>query len=331
MINRIRATTITLRPATSADVPAILRCIRGLAEYERLAHECVATEALLRDTLFGADARCRGGARRTWRGDGGVRALVPELLHLPRSARDLPGRSLRVPGASRTGASDGGSWPQLARTAVERGYGRVEWAVLDWNIDAIRFYESLGAVPMGEWTTYRLTGDALAALGAARARPACVLPRWVRRAILAGGGGGRPLAAGEGPPCASGFSHYAPTTTVTPSVFVSVAAHAVLIGAAVYGTGSPVAPARRGDHAARLLPPASRPGAGERGNARADPVRRRRQRRAGDRARRVVTGTPAGAPRPDEAKGGRGHGGRRPARPAVGGARAVGRTPSTRF
>ncbi|NUP54248.1 MAG: GNAT family N-acetyltransferase, partial [Gemmatimonadaceae bacterium] len=49
-----------------------------------------------------------------------------------------------------------------------RGYGRVEWAVLDWNVDAIRFYESLGAVPMGDWTTYRLTGDSLATLGVAR-------------------------------------------------------------------------------------------------------------------------------------------------------------------
>jgi GNAT superfamily N-acetyltransferase len=58
----------------------------------------------------------------------------------------------------------------LAQTAVSRGYGRLEWAVLDWNVDAIRFYESLGAVPMSDWTTYRVTGPALAALGSGSRR-----------------------------------------------------------------------------------------------------------------------------------------------------------------
>jgi len=60
----------------------------------------------------------------------------------------------------------------LAHVAVSRGYGRLEWAVLDWNVDAIRFYESLGAVPMSDWTTYRVTGEALATLGSTRNVPA---------------------------------------------------------------------------------------------------------------------------------------------------------------
>ncbi len=155
----------TLREATSADVPAILRCIRGLAEYERLAHQCVATEALLRETLFGADPAAevvlaaRGEetagfalwfrSYSTFLARPGI--YLEDLFVFPAHRGQGIGRRLLA---------------HLARTAVQRGYGRVEWAVLDWNADAIRFYESLGAVPMGDWTTYRLTGDPLAALGA---------------------------------------------------------------------------------------------------------------------------------------------------------------------
>jgi GNAT superfamily N-acetyltransferase len=153
-----------LRAATPADVPAILACIQGLAEYERLAHQCVATEARLRETLFGPapaaevvlatrGAETAGFALwfrsySTFLAQPGI--YLEDLFVFPAHRGRSLGRRLLA---------------HLARTAVERGYGRVEWAVLDWNVDAIRFYESLGAMPMQDWITYRLTGDSLAALG----------------------------------------------------------------------------------------------------------------------------------------------------------------------
>jgi GNAT superfamily N-acetyltransferase len=156
----------SLRPATRADIPVILQCIRGLAEYERLAHECVATEALLEESLFGDSPAAEvtlafDGDRpagfalwfrsySTFLAKPGI--YLEDLFVFP----EFRGRGL---GKLLLGF--------LAQTAVERGYGRLEWAVLDWNSDAIGFYESLGAIPMAEWTTYRLRGDALPALAAA--------------------------------------------------------------------------------------------------------------------------------------------------------------------
>ncbi|MDB4881492.1 MAG: GCN5-related N-acetyltransferase [Gemmatimonadetes bacterium] len=156
---------IALRAATPADVPTILQCIRALAEYERLAEACVATEELLRDALFGE----RPAAEVVLAFDGDTVAgfalwfrsfstflarpgiYLEDLFVFPEYRRRGLGRRLLA---------------HLARTAVERGYGRVEWAVLDWNEDALRFYRSLGAVPIDEWTICRLTGDALPALAA---------------------------------------------------------------------------------------------------------------------------------------------------------------------
>jgi GNAT superfamily N-acetyltransferase len=155
----------TLRAATPADVPTILRCIRGLAEYERLAHQCVATEGLLAESLFGAAPAAEvvlafegtepAGFALWFRSYSTFLArpgiYLEDLFVFPEFRGRGLGRRLLA---------------HLARTATERGYGRVEWAVLDWNEDAIRFYESLGAAPMSDWTTYRVTGDALATLGA---------------------------------------------------------------------------------------------------------------------------------------------------------------------
>jgi GNAT superfamily N-acetyltransferase len=156
--------TISLRTATVVDLPDILRCIQGLAEYERLAHECLATEELLRESLFGPTPAAHVVLAMQGADTAGFALWFPsfstflarpgvyleDLFVFPRFRGRGVGRRLLA---------------HLAATALERGYGRLEWAVLDWNVDAIRFYESLGAVPMSEWTTYRVTGPALAALG----------------------------------------------------------------------------------------------------------------------------------------------------------------------
>ncbi len=150
----------TLRPATADDVPIILRCIQGLAEFERLPHECVATEELLRSSLFSGDpaafvtlafAGSEPAGFALWFRSYSTFLARPgiyleDLFVFPEFRAHGLGRQLLT---------------FLARSAVERGYGRLEWAVLDWNENAIRFYKSLGAIAMDDWTTYRVTGDAL--------------------------------------------------------------------------------------------------------------------------------------------------------------------------
>jgi GNAT superfamily N-acetyltransferase len=157
----------TLRPATEADIPVILRCIQGLAEYERLSHECLATEALLRETLFGVDRV----AEVTLAFDGDAAAGFALWFRSYSTFLARPGIYLEdlfvFPEFRGTGLGRR-LLASLARTAVERGYGRLEWAVLDWNVDAIRFYESLGARPMNEWTVYRVAGEALTGLAGKR-------------------------------------------------------------------------------------------------------------------------------------------------------------------
>jgi GNAT superfamily N-acetyltransferase len=150
--------------AGERDVPALLRLIRGLAEYERLADQVTATEAALRESLFGP--RSAAEALIAYAGDEPVGFAVyfhnystflarrgmylEDLFVLPAWRKQGCGRALLT---------------AVARIAVERRCGRMEWAVLDWNEPALRFYRSLGAVPMDQWTVYRLTGEALARLG----------------------------------------------------------------------------------------------------------------------------------------------------------------------
>ena len=156
---------VTLRPATLHDVPTILRCIQGLAEYEKLSHECHATEALLRESLFGPTP----SAEVTLAMAGDAPAGFALWFRSYSTFLARPGiylEDLFVFPEFRGLGIGKQLLTSLARTAVERGYGRLEWAVLDWNVDAIGFYESLGAVPMGDWTTYRLAGESLRAAGA---------------------------------------------------------------------------------------------------------------------------------------------------------------------
>jgi GNAT superfamily N-acetyltransferase len=154
---------ITLRPATRADVPVVARLIRALAEYERLAHECLADEAALGAHLFGP----RPYAEVLIAEVGGEAAGFALFFHNYSTFLTKPGIYLEdlfvVP--ERRGLGLGRRLlAALAALAVERGCGRLEWSVLKWNAPAIGFYERLGAVPMEEWQVYRLAGEPLAAL-----------------------------------------------------------------------------------------------------------------------------------------------------------------------
>ena len=151
---------IQIRTAIADDAPLVLAFIRELAAYERLSDEVIATEDDLRRTLFGepAHAGCRI-AEIDGRPAGFALFFFSYSTFLGRPGlylEDLFVRpEFRGRGVGRTVLSD------LARIAVERGCGRMEWSVLDWNEPAIGFYRRLGATAMDEWTTYRLSDDAL--------------------------------------------------------------------------------------------------------------------------------------------------------------------------
>ncbi|MBL8747227.1 MAG: GNAT family N-acetyltransferase [Phycisphaerae bacterium] len=157
---------INLRPAAPADLPLILDLIRELAEYEREPDAVDATEALLHTHLFSErpSAECiiaelhstpQGFALffhnfSTWRGRPGL--YLEDLFVRPQARGKGIGKAMLI---------------HLAQLAVERGCARMEWSVLDWNEPALAFYRTLGAKPMTEWTTWRLTGDALSRLARA--------------------------------------------------------------------------------------------------------------------------------------------------------------------
>jgi GNAT superfamily N-acetyltransferase len=149
-----------IRPAIPNDVPTIARLIRALAEYERLTHQVVLDEKLLHEHLFGqrpyAEVLLAHETNHvlgfalffhnysTFLGRPGI--YLEDLFVEPEHRGKGHGKALLL---------------ALARLAVERGCGRLEWAVLNWNEPAIQFYRRLGAEPMNEWTVYRLTGNAL--------------------------------------------------------------------------------------------------------------------------------------------------------------------------
>ena len=154
---------IWLRVATERDVPLILSFIRELAEYERLSHEVVATEEVLRASLFGERP-----AAEVMIGDyGGEPAGFALFFHNFSTFLGRPGIHLEdlyvTPGLRGRGVGRA-MLAYLARLAKERGCGRLEWSVLDWNEPAIKLYKSIGAIPMDDWTTYRVTGEALEGL-----------------------------------------------------------------------------------------------------------------------------------------------------------------------
>jgi GNAT superfamily N-acetyltransferase len=154
---------IAIRPAADHETALILSFIRDLAVYEHLEHAVVATEQDLRATLFGPQPvahalfACIDGepvgfaiyffSYSTFLGRAGL--YLEDLYVRPAGRKRGVGRCLLA---------------HLARVALERGCGRLEWAVLDWNAPAIHFYRGLGAVPADGWTAYRVTGEALTRL-----------------------------------------------------------------------------------------------------------------------------------------------------------------------
>ncbi|MBC5782346.1 GNAT family N-acetyltransferase [Ramlibacter sp. USB13] len=156
---------IHIRPATEEDVPLILGFIRELAIYEKAESEVVATEAHIRNSLFGANAVPRALICRVGEVDAGF-AVYFFNYSTWQGRRGLYLEDLYVSPAHRHAGAGKAMLRHLARVAVANGCGRFEWSVLDWNEPAIRFYRSIGAVPLDEWVRYRLTGDALAQFAA---------------------------------------------------------------------------------------------------------------------------------------------------------------------
>lgn len=156
--------TLVIRAGEKADVPVIARLIRELARFEKLEHEVTMTEDLLTENLFGP----RRYAETLIAEDAGKPIGFALFFHTFSTFLGRPGLYLEdlfvVP--ERRGSGVGRALLSgLARIALERGCGRLEWAVLKWNVEAIKFYERLGARPNSEWTVYRLAGEALTALG----------------------------------------------------------------------------------------------------------------------------------------------------------------------
>jgi GNAT superfamily N-acetyltransferase len=146
----------------------IATLIRELAVYERLEAEVVSSPDLIRQNLFGH----RAYAEALLVEEAGEALGFALFFHTFSTFLGRPGlylEDLFVRPAHRRRGIGRDLLAHLAKLAVERGCGRLEWAVLDWNMDAIRFYESLGAVPNSEWTVYRLAGESLAQLASARA------------------------------------------------------------------------------------------------------------------------------------------------------------------
>jgi len=155
----------SIRNATGEDVPLILSFIHELAEYEKLSHKVSATEEILRNSLFGE----RPVAEVLIGESDGRPAAFALFFHNFSTFLGRPGiylEDLYVRPEFRGQGIGMAMFSRLARLAKERGCGRLEWSVLDWNEDAIRFYKKLGAVPMDEWTTLQVTGAELDGLAA---------------------------------------------------------------------------------------------------------------------------------------------------------------------
>lgn len=156
--------------ATEADVTAILEFIRDLARYEKLEHEVVADEAALRESLFGE----KKYAEVLFVEEQGVKVAFALFFHNYSTFLAKPGiylEDLYVKPEHRGKGYGKRLLAYLAKLAIQRNCGRVEWWVLDWNTPALDFYRSIGAEPMSEWTVQRMTGDVLVNLAAQCTEP----------------------------------------------------------------------------------------------------------------------------------------------------------------
>ena len=163
MGSRDKKIDIRIHPAIERDVPAVLRLIKGLAEYERLTHKVVATERGLHAALFGSRPVAEAILARVSDEPVGFAVFFPTFstfagrpnLYLEDLYVELPWRRKGV--GRRLIA-------HVARIAAARGWSQMSWSVLDWNAPALDFYRSLGAEPVTEWVGYRIGGDALSRL-----------------------------------------------------------------------------------------------------------------------------------------------------------------------
>ena len=152
-------------PATETDVHAILELIRALADYEKLSHMVTATEERLRETLFGGKPAAEA-LLAYWDGECAGFALFFASYSTFLAQPGIFLEDVYVKGHLRGKGIGLALLRRVAAIAVERGCGRMEWDVLDWNEPAIGFYKKLGAGPLDDWTKYRLTGEALQELAA---------------------------------------------------------------------------------------------------------------------------------------------------------------------
>jgi GNAT superfamily N-acetyltransferase len=156
--------TVSIRLGERGDVTVIARLIRALARYEKLEHEVTMDEARLEAALFGRHPY----AETLIAEEDGEAVGFALFFHNFSTFLAKPGiylEDLYVEESQRGRGTGRALLRRLAAIAIERDCGRLEWAVLDWNTDAIGFYERLGARPNADWTVYRLAGDALTALG----------------------------------------------------------------------------------------------------------------------------------------------------------------------
>jgi GNAT superfamily N-acetyltransferase len=159
---------IRIFPAVETDVPVILEMIRGLAEYEKLSHIVSATEDQLRRTLFG-DRPAAEVLLASQNGDPIGFALFFSNYSTFLAQPGIYLEDLYVKPHARGKGVGLALFVELARIAMTRGCGRVEWSVLDWNEPSIQFYKKLGAVAMNDWTIFRLASEPLARLAALNA------------------------------------------------------------------------------------------------------------------------------------------------------------------
>ena len=156
----MRSAAIEIRKASERDVPLILAFIQSLAEYERLRDSCVATEDLLRHTLFG-DHPAAEVIIASVNGEPAGFALFFHNYSTFLAQRGIYLEDLFVKPEARSRGVGLALLSELARIAIERDCGRLEWAVLDWNQLAIDFYKRIGAKPLDDWTVFRITGGPL--------------------------------------------------------------------------------------------------------------------------------------------------------------------------